>query len=183
MGKDQLATVACPGDGCAQLKQFECPPHCSDFGDQCQHRKCIEWNKNKINKRGGGPCMKHEPIQDHVNRTLSIIWPRLPRLPPATSSVQLLRRRRLILITTTFPHALQLLKLQHCANVLNGVPNVHWIVAEDAASPSPEVKALLTASAIPHEHLSVGPTRKGGNAQRNAALKLIRRKKLQVPRR
>ena len=40
-------------------------------------------------------------------------------------------------------HSLQLLKLEHCKRVLAGVPNVLWIVAEDAAVPSASVRQLL----------------------------------------
>jgi len=122
-------------------------------------------------------CLQHEPIEAHVNRTLNVIWPRHP-VPIAWSETSPLIRRKLILITTTFPHSLQLLKLEHCLRVLHGIQNVFWIVAEDAAERSAPVTSLLLRSGIPHEHLAYGPTRKGGNAQRNQALKLIRRRKM-----
>ena len=118
---NHLATVACPGDGCAVMQQFECPPHCTDWESQCGLRRCMQRNKKRR-----GQCEKHEPIQDHVNRTLSVIWPRLPTIPNSEERVKLAARRKLILITTTFPHALQLLKLEHCSRVLADVRNVFW---------------------------------------------------------
>ena len=143
------------------------------WGTRCPQRFC------ERAKRGGkivqGKC---EPIENHVNRTLSKVWKHLP--PPApTSPWELLPSRRLLLITVTFPHKLQLLKLRHCIAVLTSLPNFLWIVAEDAASPTADVAALLRGSGLPHEHLAYGPTRKGGNAQRNAALELIRARQLQ----
>ena len=73
-----LATVACPGDGCALLEQYQCPPHCSGFWDQCTHLRCWEWGRNKKNQKIHGTCLKHEPIEEHVNRTLNIVWSHLP---------------------------------------------------------------------------------------------------------
>lgn len=86
---------------------------------------------------------------------------------------------RLILLTVSFPHALQLLKLSHCARVLQGVPNTLWMVGEDAARPSHDVAQLLRATGKPYRHIALGPTRKGGNAQRNALLRLIRHEHLE----
>lgn len=84
-------------------------------------------------------------------------------------------------VTVTFAHSLQLLKLEHCAHALHlaGTDAVTWIVVEDAASVSASVAALLSSSGVPsYRHLAVGPTRQGGNAQRNAALELIRAQRL-----
>ena len=55
---------------------------------------------------------------------------------------------------------------------------VLWLVAEDAAAPSPDVSQLLSESGVPHVHLAFGPARSGGNAQRNVALKYIRDRRL-----
>ena len=85
---------------------------------------------------------------------------------------------RLILLTVSFPHAVQLHKLRHCARALSIVPNTLWLVAEDAAVPTPAVSALLRSTGKPHRHLAIGPTRKGGNAQREALLQLVRRERL-----
>ena len=53
-----------------------------------------------------------------------------------------------------------------------------WLVVEDAAEPSLAVTRLLDRSGIAHQHLAVGPTRQGGNAQRNLALTRIRAERL-----
>lgn len=162
--------TTCPGNGCALFKQFECPPNCSGFWQKCPQRKCLERGPGKV-------CRKHENVEEVVNRTLKVILPRYPRPtvhPKDESSIA----RRIILVTTTFPHSLQLLKLEHCKNVLTGVPNTFWIVSEDASTPSAGVAQLLASSGIQHAHLAFGPTKKGGNAQRNQALKYIRRQRL-----
>lgn len=101
---------------------------------------------------------------------MAVVWARLPSHPQPRAGPPL------IMITISFPHALQLLKLQHCAHVLANEPNVSWIVVEDAGQPSAHVAALLASlpPAIRVHHLAFGPTRRGGNAQRNVALKFIR---------
>jgi hypothetical protein len=85
---------------------------------------------------------------------------------------------RLLLLTVTFPHPLQLIKLTHCARVLARVPNTLWLVGEDAAQLSADVASLLLITGKPYLHLAVGPTRKGGNAQRNALLQIVKREHL-----
>ncbi|KAL1523476.1 hypothetical protein AB1Y20_018414 [Prymnesium parvum] len=169
-GLARLAVVRCPGEGCALLREFECPPHCSGFVEQCVNRRCLQWGPRRS-------CLRYELIEAFVNRTLHVIWPRLPT-PTLLAKGSPLLRRKLILVTTTFPHALQLLKLEHCKRVLTGVQHILWIVAEDAATPSASVTKLLAESGIPHLHIAFGPTRNGGNAQRNQALKLIRRQRM-----
>jgi hypothetical protein len=96
-----------------------------------------------------------------------------PHPPPAAGG------RRLLLITTTYAHAEQLLRLRHCARALAGEPAVLWLVVEDAAERTAAVATLLARSGIEHVHLAHGPTRHGGNSQRNAAMKLIRDRRLE----
>ena len=115
-----------------------------------------------------------EPIQSAVNRTLDVVWRHMPAAPVLQPSTP-----RLILITVSFPHALQLLKLQHCARVLRDVPNTLWLVAEDAARPTAAVADLLRSTGKPYRHIAHGPTRQGGNAQRNALLQIIKRERLE----
>ena len=73
--------------------------------------------------------------------------------------------------------------------MLRGVPNALWIVVEDAREPGELVRELLArqrrghvgpgaAAMLATRHLAHGPTKQGGNAQRNAALELIRREAL-----
>lgn len=171
----KLAMMSCPGANCPLLQQYTCPPNCPRRELACPIRHCLHWApvSCKPRKRCARPCTVHEPIESFVNRTLSVVWQDLPEPTPTTRAT-----RKLILITTTFPHSLQLLKLQHCVHVLRNVDNIFWVVSEDAAQPSAGVSQLLRASGISHEHIAYGPTRKGGNAQRNQALKLIRRRKM-----
>ena len=126
-----------------------CPPDC---GWEAHARRPSSWN-NECPQRWcaapgtkGGRC---EPIEQAVKKTLDVVWRHLPEAPARPLSTP-----RLLLVTTTFPHKLQLLKLSHCATVLRAVRNVLWIVSEDASQPSAAVSALLAASSIPHRHLA-----------------------------
>ena len=94
------------------------------------------------------PLSKNQRVQG-INQSLQLNWERLPAEqalvtsigPPDDAS------RRLILVTATYPHTLQPLKLRNCARMLAPEPNVLWIVVEDATSPSPAIAALLNGSA------------------------------------
>ena len=156
----QPGHVFCPPD--CSWEGLTCPPDCSGWRHECPHRRCPK------NAR----CT--EPIASAVNRTLTVVWQHLPPPPTAQTSTP-----RLILLTVSFPHGLQLLKLGHCARVLSTVPNTMWLVAEDAAAPSRAVSRLLAGTGKPYRHIAVGPTRKGGNAQRDALLRLVRDERMQ----
>lgn len=156
----QPGHVFCPPD--CSWEGLRCPPDCSGYQEQCPRRVC---------SKKGGKCI--EPIASAVNRTLSFIWTKMLPLP----RVQL-TTPRLLLLTITFPHALQLHKLRHCAKVLGEVPNILWLVGEDAVEPSREVTQLLQSTGKPFRHIAVGPTRQGGNAQRDALLQIVRRERL-----
>ena len=137
-----------------------------------------------------------------LRKNMRVVRTLLPPHPPPMS-----HRPRLLLITTTYAHREQLLRLEHLARSLNNEPDLLWIVVEDAAAPSQAVARLLEGRAadgleaeasesggasrragdwrrphsvpealpvVPHVHLAYGPTRRGGNAQRNVALKYIR---------
>ena len=83
----------------------------------------------------------------------------------------------LIIITVSFPHTLQLVKLSHVAATLHSESNVTWVVAEDSALPSPAVAQMLSPlnrTGFTVIHIAHGPTRRGGNAQRNVALTYVR---------
>ena len=102
----QPGHVFCPPDCSWEAKR--CPGACSGWVNECPHRVCPP----------KGKCT--EPIESAVNRTLGVIWrhmPAAPALQPATP--------RLILLTVSFPHALQLLKLRHCARVLQELSLIH----------------------------------------------------------
>ena len=119
-----------------------------------------------------------ELFTSFVNRTLhEHIWSLLPPHPTPENA-----DRPLIIVTITSARggrALQLLRLAHCVRMLGTEPNVHWVVVEDAAAPSPQVAELLGSSSFSHRHLAYGPTHQGGNAQRNLAFRTIRDSQLQ----
>ena len=155
--RQKAGVVQCPPD--CSWEAAVCPPNCTAWGG----RRCY-WRRKES---------KHS-LAMKVNRSLRYIWMHSgpPRIVPQPSVPKLL------LISVTFPHVLQLLKLEHCARVLQGLPGVLWIVVEDSSSRSPHVAELLRLSNVPHRHLTHGPTRNGGNSQRNAALELIRRERM-----
>ena len=111
-----------------------------------------------------------------------------PQWPTETEGEKALLKRRLILITATYPHAAQLTKLTRCAEAIKGAlqltPKVLWMVAEDAKAKTPEVGELLvslsssTSNAISHHHLAVGPTRSKGHAQRSLALQWLKAQRM-----
>jgi len=144
-----LAPLICPL-GCPEFPEVQpCPAHCAAL--RCPALR---------------PGQAKLPWLTKLVRSLRAHQPLHPApLSPA---------RTLLLITITFPHAEQLLKLEHCAHALRGEPGVLWLVAEDAASPSPRVAETLRRSGIRHTHLAHGPTRARGNAQRDAALRHVR---------
>ena len=78
-----------------------------------------------------------------------------------------------------FPSRRAAAQARSFARVLQHVPNTLWLVGEDAAEPSAAVANLLRATGKPYRHLAFGPTRKGGNAQRNELLQLIQRERLE----
>ena len=147
----------------------------------CSGWSCLPRRRTCTRANGQKNCSS-EPKADFTMRTIDTIWPHLAaeqrlvaREGPATARAG----RRLLLVTTTFPHELQRAKLMHCARLLSTEGRgVLWLVAEDAAAPSPDVSQLLSESGVPHVHLAFGPTRSGGNAQRNVALKYIRDRRL-----
>ena len=183
-------TCAAPNEPCSpsespllERNRLVCPPHCPP---------------PTLVPNDGCPRSRRYKIAKRVNETLQYIWRLRPVLvasrPPPSAPP-------LLLVTTTFPHALQLLKLSHCMHTLRGQARITWIVVEDAAERSADVAALLasansTAACASNSndsiapstvslptgacivHLAVGPTRRGGYAQRNLALKHIRDRRL-----
>jgi hypothetical protein len=155
---------------CAAAHQVFCPPDCSWEVHRCAPN-CIQECPQRLCPKTHKRCI--EPNEAFVNRTLHVIWRYSPSPPAEQASTP-----RLLLVTVTFPHRLQLLKLSHCARVLSSVPNTLWLVAEDSAQTSPKVAELLRRTGKPHRHIAHGPTRKGGNAQREALLQMIKRERL-----
>jgi len=129
--------------------------HCKHFGMPIDgsiklsaaqaHKICMH---ERVRERCTREGLQNQRVQG-INRSLQLNWERLPAEqalvtsigPPDDAS------RRLILVTATYPHTLQPLKLRNCARMLAPEPNVLWIVVEDSASPSPAIAALLNGSA------------------------------------
>ena len=175
--RDHPGLLICPL-GCDGLRRRRapCPAHCPNV--QCPGRS------------------KHEPLIPWLYRNMAVVRKLLPPHPPALPAVppdqwhpssaataaappRPPRPPPLLLVTTTFESEQQLIRLEHLAHALADEPQVLWIVVEDAARPSANVSALLAAEArVPHVHLAFGPTRRGGNAQRNRALQHIRDERL-----
>lgn len=153
---DDRRLLVCPLEGCeVKMRHRTCPSHCTNAS--CPNRG------------------KRAPLLPYVRRVLRVVDSLRPPHPPPERG----GARALLLITTTFPHDEQLIRLRQCARVIEGEPNVTWIVVEDAATRSARVAALLARCGVRYEHLAYGPTRRGGNAQRNLALKFIRDRSLE----
>ncbi|CAI2324751.1 unnamed protein product [Caenorhabditis sp. 36 PRJEB53466] len=118
-------------------------------------------------------------IRDHIS-----LLPRLPRSSPF-----------IYFITPTSFRAAQKADLTRLAQTLSHVPNLHWILVEDAEIQSTALRHLLLRSKIPFSHLNAATptdqkmkyadpswTLPRGVAQRNAALAWIRTQLATVPR-
>jgi hypothetical protein len=158
--QDSPLLLVCPLESCTRLAKMgrSCPAHCMDL-PSCPPA------------RGDGQARL-----PWLKKQLKVVRTLLPPHPQPLANTP-----RLLLITTTYTHTEQLVRLEHLAASLAGEPNLLWLVVEDEVTTSPLVANLLSSREppIPFVHLAYGPTRKGGNAQRNVALKYIRDKKLE----
>lgn len=77
---------------------------------------------------------------------------------------------RLIVVTVTYERPARMPMMAHLKSHLDRVEDIDWIVVEDSDKKSPELARFLPRYA---RHLHHGPTRDGGNEQRNAALEYI----------
>ncbi|XP_063062427.1 galactosylgalactosylxylosylprotein 3-beta-glucuronosyltransferase 2-like [Engraulis encrasicolus] len=84
-------------------------------------------------------------------------------------------------ITPTYTRTTQKADLTRLANTLGHVPNLHWIVVEDAAVRSPMVELVLSKSNVPYTHMNISTPafcKKGcvarGTEQRNLGLDWLR---------
>lgn len=77
----------------------------------------------------------------------------------------------LIVVTATYNRPGRMPMMAHLKSHLDERDDVRWIVVEDAAEKDPELGDFLPGYAT---HLHFGPTKDGGNAQRNLALEHIR---------
>ena len=58
------------------------------------------------------------------------------------------------------------------------IPNLLWIIIEDASTCSGRINEMLYASGIVYKYLAVGPTNDKGNTQKNLAIDYIRENRL-----
>lgn len=84
------------------------------------------------------------------------------------------KNNQLILITCTHNHLNRISYLKYLIkNIISKLNNYTWILVEDGNSIDDTVANLLNQSNINYQYLFYGPTRSGGNAQRNFALEYI----------
>lgn len=63
------------------------------------------------------------------------------------------KSRRIYIITATYRRPEQIPELTRMAQTLLHVPNIHWLIVEDAAMKTQLVTDLLRRTGIPHDHL------------------------------
>jgi len=63
------------------------------------------------------------------------------------------RDRKIYVVTPTFRRPEQVPELTRLAQTLMHVPNIVWIVVEDASSTFPHIERLLTDTGIPYYYL------------------------------
>lgn len=80
----------------------------------------------------------------------------------------------LILITCTHNHTNRIAYFKHLIkNIFSKINNYTWIIVEDGIKTDDYLSKMLQESGVNHSYLHYGPTRSGGNAQRNFALEYI----------
>lgn len=85
-----------------------------------------------------------------------------------------IKSQKLILVTCTYNHTNRIAYIKHLIkNIISKLNNYIWILVEDGNSTNTELSELLHKSNINYKYLFYGPTRSGGNAQRNFALEYI----------
>lgn len=98
-----------------------------------------------------------------------------PPAPPSSS------KTIIYVITPTYRRPEQVAELTRLAQTLMLVPDLHWLVVEDAVSPTRRVLAFLDSCSVPHTYLLGTASRryKGANkprgvSNRNAGLKWLK---------
>lgn len=82
--------------------------------------------------------------------------------------------QKLIFITCTYNHSSRISYIKYLIkNIISKLNNYVWIIVEDGESIDTELSNLLYSSNINYIYMHYGPTRSGGNAQRNFALEYI----------
>lgn len=80
----------------------------------------------------------------------------------------------LILITCTYERPGRLNLIKNLSIMVESLKDAKWIIVEDGSEINEEVQKVLPSNAT---YLAFGPTRSGGNSQRNYALEYIKNKK------
>lgn len=84
------------------------------------------------------------------------------------------KNQHLILITCTYNHINRISYFRYLINnIISKLNNYTWIIVEDNSKIDDGLKNLLEKSGVNYEYLYHGPTKSGGNAQRNFALEYI----------
>jgi hypothetical protein len=85
-----------------------------------------------------------------------------------------IKNQKLILVTCTYNHTNRISYIKYLIkNIISKLNDYIWILVEDNDSINSELSELLYQSNINYKYLFYGPTRSGGNAQRNFALEYI----------
>ncbi|XP_069182586.1 galactosylgalactosylxylosylprotein 3-beta-glucuronosyltransferase P isoform X1 [Procambarus clarkii] len=116
----------------------------------------------------------HAPSSPGVNSSHKLVFTIDQGVPrPATPKIYV--------ITPTYRRPEQVAELTRLAQTLMLVPNLHWLVVEDAIAPTRRVLAFLDSCSVPHTYLLGTASRryKGANkprgvSNRNAGLKWLK---------
>jgi hypothetical protein len=107
---------------------------------------------------------KHKPI----------FLPEFPNHWTVQKQYEIHNDQKLILVTCTHNHTHRMSYIKYLIkNIISKLNNYTWILVEDGASIDENLQNLLASSNVNYEYLFYGPTRSGGNAQRNFALEYI----------
>lgn len=85
---------------------------------------------------------------------------------------------QLILVTPTYARPDRLLYLRRCSKIFEKVPNLIWLVVEDASETDEEVERMLKSSGVQFRYWAIGPTMDKGHLQRESAFNFIVREGL-----
>lgn len=77
---------------------------------------------------------------------------------------------KIIVVTATYKRFERIPMISHLMSILNRRDDVVWIVVEDGKEKDEKLVEILPEYAI---YLNIGPTKDGGNVQRNLALEYI----------
>ena len=167
-------------DGAAEACLLACGEcaRCTHISVSLKYRDCSWFHDCDLASTQGRPKpgSKRRPLHRSGPATPQDAKPLSRR--GAAKTQEATRQKRLIAVTTTFPHAQQLPKLQHCWRRLGVVESLFWIVVEDANVTTPAVGSFLRGTGAAYAHLAKGPSRAKGHVQRNLAYAYIRDQRL-----